>query len=75
MRNLCRLCDMPLINTHLIRKTFATKLHFSGVPTRVVSDLLGHSKIATTENSYILNYNGNYEKLLGYMRDGLKYMH
>lgn len=72
--NLCKLCNIPIFNSHLIRKTFVTKLHFSGVPTRVISDLVGHSEIATTENSYILNYRNNYDVLLGYMRGGLKYM-
>ncbi len=74
LRNLCKLCDLPIINSHLIRKTFVTKLHFSGVPTRVISDLVGHSEIATTENSYILNYRNNYPALFSYMCAGLKYM-
>lgn len=74
LRNLCKLCNIPLINSHIIRKTFVTKLHFSGVPTRVISDLVGHSEIATTENSYILNYSNNYNALFTYMRTGLKYM-
>ncbi|MDE6016521.1 MAG: site-specific integrase [Acetatifactor sp.] len=74
LRNLCKLCNVPIINTHLIRKTFVTKLHFSGVPTRVISDLVGHSEIGTTENSYILNYSNNYDTMLGYMRGGLKYL-
>ncbi len=72
--NLCKLCNVPVFNSHLIRKSFVTKLHFSGVPTRVISDLVGHSEISTTENSYILNYRNNYNVLLEYMRDGLKYI-
>lgn len=74
LRNLCMLCNVPLINSHLIRKTFVTKLHFSGVPTRVISDLVGHSEIGTTENCYILNYNDNYNSLYSYMKEGLKYV-
>lgn len=70
--NLCKLCNVPVFNSHLIRKSFVTKLHFSGVPTRVISDLVGHSEISTTENSYILNYRNNYDLLFGYMRN-LKY--
>lgn len=73
LRNLCKLCNVPHINSHLIRKTFVTKLHFSGVPTRVISDLVGHSEIGTTENSYILNYVNNYDSLKKYMCNGLKY--
>lgn len=56
LRRLCDLCEVKYFNTHLIRKTFATMLHDGGVPTRAISDLLGHSEIATTENRYILSY-------------------
>ena len=73
LRKLCSLCEVKYFNTHLIRKTFATMLHDSGVPTRAISDLLGHSEIATTENSYILSYADKYEQYLGYMRGALKF--
>ncbi len=73
LRKLCKLCDVRYFNTHLIRKTFATMLHDNGVPTRAISDLLGHSDIATTENSYILSYADKYEQYLGYMRGALKF--
>lgn len=73
LRRLCLLCDVQYFNSHMIRKTFATRLHFSGVPTRVISDLLGHSEIGTTENSYILNYGNNYDNLLLYLKGGLNY--
>lgn len=73
LRKLCQLCDVPYFNSHMIRKTFATKLHFSGVPTRVISDLMGHSEIGTTENSYILSYGKNYGKMMEYMRKALDY--
>lgn len=73
LRKLCQLCDVPYFHSHMIRKTFATKLHFSGVPTRIVSDLLGHAEIGTTENSYILTYGKNYDKYKEYMKDALNY--
>lgn len=73
LRKLCELCDIPYFHSHMIRKTFATKLHFSGVPTRVVSDLMGHAEIGTTENNYILSYGKNYSKVMEYMQDALNY--
>lgn len=73
LRRLCQLCDINYFNSHSIRKTFATMLHFGGAPTRAISDLMGHSEIATTENSYILSYANNYDNLLNYMKDALKY--
>lgn len=71
LRRLCVLCDVNYFNTHAIRKTFATMLHASGMPTRFVSDLLGHSEIRTTEKNYILTYQDNFNTLRGYMRKGL----
>lgn len=73
LRRLCDLCEVKYFNTHLIRKTFATMLHDGGVPTRAISDLLGHSEIATTENSYILSYADKYAQYLGYMQGALKF--
>ena len=38
---------------HVARRTFATTvLLFNNVPMEVVSELLGHSKMATTQQSY-----------------------
>lgn len=73
LRRLCLLCDVDYFNSHEIRKTFATMLHFGGVPTRVISDLMGHSEIATTENSYILSYANNYSNIYDYMKGALIY--
>ena len=55
LRRICILCEIPLFNSHRIRKTFATELHQNGVPTNVISDLMGHAEIRTTEQSYIIS--------------------
>lgn len=73
LRKLCRYCDVKYFNTHMIRKTFATMLHESGMPTRYISDLLGHSEMVTTERNYILSYRDNYNTLLGFMHKGLDF--
>ena len=73
LRKLCRYSDVKYFNTHMIRKTFATMLHESGMPTRYISDLLGHSEMVTTERNYILSYRDNYNTLLGYMHKGLDF--
>lgn len=73
LRTLCTLCGIPHFSTHVIRKTFATRLHFANVPTRVISDLLGHSEIQTTERTYIKNYDDRYVMTLNYMKEGLIY--
>lgn len=56
LTRLCILCEVEHINSHRIRKTYATGLHNSNVPTRVISDLLGHSDVSTTEQFYLLGY-------------------
>lgn len=73
LRKLCQYCEINYFNTHMIRKTFATMLHASGMPTRYISDLLGHSEMVTTERNYILTYKDNYEFLLEYMKQGLDF--
>lgn len=73
LRRLQELLNISKFNTHAIRKTFATALHNANVPTRVISDLLGHSEIGTTENCYILSYEHAYQEYLGYMHDALSF--
>ena len=57
---LCALLGISPINSHRIRKTFASLLHMNGVPTRVITDLCGHSDMETTEKCYILSYEAGY---------------
>ncbi len=73
LRRLCSLCGINSFSTHCIRKTFATMLHASGMPTRYISDLLGHAEMRTTERNYILTYADNHGELLHYMESGLAF--
>lgn len=73
LRKLCGYCGVNYFSTHAIRKTFATMLHASGMPTRYISDLLGHSEMITTERNYILTYRDNYNTLLAFMHQGLNF--
>lgn len=56
LRRLCKLCEILPFSTHMIRKTFASRLHDAGMSTRMISDLLGHREMSTTERYYILGY-------------------
>ena len=51
---LCVLADVLSFSTHMIRKTVATKMHYAGLPSRMIADMLGHVDISTTERCYIL---------------------
>lgn len=73
LRKLLAKCEIPYFNTHAIRKSFATILHYNGVPSRVISDLLGHSEVGTTENCYILSYDENYKNVYEMMKNSLNY--
>lgn len=73
LRKLISLCSLSNFSTHDIRRNFATILHYKGVPTRVISDLLGHGEIRTTENCYILSNDEEMQVYIGYMREALKY--
>ena len=55
MRKLCKVCELPLYNTHRIRKTCASYLHDSGIPLKTISMLLGHSDVSTTARYYLRN--------------------
>lgn len=71
LRRVCKQLGIPRFNPHLIRKTVATMLHNSGVPTRQVSDLLGHSDIATTERNYIISLEQNLDRMRKILSDAL----
>jgi len=73
LRKLLVKCEIPYFNTHAIRKSFATVLHYNGVPSRVISDLLGHSEVGTTENCYILSYDENYNSVYDMMKGSINY--
>ncbi len=65
---LCDLCGIGKFSSHKIRKTFASELHKNGVPSKYISELMGHSDIKTTEKYYILSYADSME----YLRDAMK---
>jgi len=44
---------IPHKSTHVFRHTFASKLFEKGIDVKVVSELLGHSSVAFTYNTYI----------------------
>lgn len=71
LRSLCRSLGLPEFNSHLIRKTVATRLHNAGVATRQVSDLLGHSDISTTERSYIISMEGSLDLMRKCLEEAL----
>lgn len=73
LRKLIQLCDIGKFSAHDIRRSFATIMHYNGVPTRAIADLMGHSEIGTTENCYIKSYEESYDEYVRYMRMGINY--
>lgn len=51
-RGICNAAGTPVIRIHDLRHTCATLLLVQGVPARVVMEILGHSQIALTLDTY-----------------------
>lgn len=46
-------CNMRHINFHALRHTFATRCILAGVDTKSLSEILGHSNVSITLNTYV----------------------
>ena len=57
MKTLCKKADVPYFRFHPLRHFGASMLEKSGVPVRVIQDLLGHENRTTTE-IYLHSFNG-----------------
>lgn len=71
LRRLCVLCEISQFSSHKIRKTFASELHRNGVPTKMISEVMGHAEIRTTEQSYIISYSDSLDVIRSAMQKGL----
>lgn len=74
LTRLCKLVGISHVNSHRIRKTYASCLHMAGVPTRVITDLCGHSDMETTECCYLLNYEGGYSPYMNVINSALNFI-
>jgi integrase len=45
--------DLPRLSPHELRHTFATRSLESDMPLKVLSEMLGHTKVETTQNLYL----------------------
>lgn len=52
-RNILTQCKIPLTGVHTLRHTFASMLFKKGIDVKTVSELLGHSDVSITYNTYI----------------------
>lgn len=52
LRRLCERAGMPRLRFHDLRHSCATLLLVQGIPARVVADVLGHSEVSLTLNTY-----------------------
>ena len=48
-----KLEEKPIITTHVLRHTFATRAMEARVPTKMISSWMGHSQTKVTENIYL----------------------
>lgn len=52
-RNILTQCNIRLCGVHILRHTFASMLFKKGIDAKIVSELLGHSDVTITYNTYI----------------------
>lgn len=52
-RGILRRCNIPCTGVHSLRHTFASRLFAKGVDVKTVSELLGHSDVGITYDTYI----------------------
>lgn len=52
-RGILHKCDIKCTGVHTLRHTFASRLFASGVDVKTVSELLGHSEVGITYDTYI----------------------
>jgi len=52
-RNILTQCKLPLCGLHSLRHTFASILFKNGVDVKTVSEILGHSDVSITYNTYV----------------------
>ncbi len=52
MDSVCKNANISKSGIHVLRHTFVTRLFEENVPIKVISNLIGHSKIETTLNTY-----------------------
>ena len=52
-RSILRCCDIKETGIHTLRHTFASRLFAKGVDVKIVSELLGHSDVGITYDTYI----------------------
>ena len=53
LKEICNKCNVEYRGVHALRHSFASHLIDSGIPPKVVSDLLGHSNVIFTLNRYV----------------------
>lgn len=46
-------CEIPIMNFHVLRHTFASRAIESGMDPKMLSEILGHSNVTTTLNRYV----------------------
>lgn len=71
LREMCKQAGIEEKHNHLVRKTFASNLHYKHMPIVEISKLLGHADIITTQKHYIISEDENIEKIRQQLNNAL----
>ena len=53
--DICNIIEIKRRSPHKVRKAYATKLIYAGISENIVKELMGHTDIATTRKSYVID--------------------
>lgn len=62
-RKLCEEAKVEYRGEHVFRHTFATNCYYKGVDVKILSRLLGHADVNSTDNIYIHLYGDGFDEL------------
>ena len=64
-RRFIKKCGLKKVALHGLRASFATYLSYSGIPTKVIAKLLGHTRESTTSIFYTMVYDDYATSIIG----------
>lgn len=57
-------CGLKKVKIHGLRASFASYLSYKGVPLKEICELLGHTRVSTTDRFYTMTYPNYHKKII-----------
>ncbi|MDD2980457.1 MAG: site-specific integrase [Hespellia sp.] len=69
LKNYLTICDIKIVNYHVLRHTFATRCIEVGFDAKTLSEILGHSNVNITLNRYVHSSMEQKRKLMSMLKE------